>query len=554
VILFNAKDDSFGTAAHTMLHSFAPFLAVIVLSFVLTPTRPAYAQFGFLYTWTNPVGGSYPVGSNWSPFGVPDASNEGADFNLNATYNVQLADNYSVGTLNVSSGTVTFAFQPAGFLGSAYKYTTGGLNVIPGSGGSATLVVQDGDVAVSGSTIVGDSGAANLFLQGANLTSSTATLGISSGSAGNLSINPISTWSSTASVVLGDSGQGQLDMTAGTHGSIIGGTFVAQSTATTAGATLGQSLGGSGTANVAGFWSTGDLTVGNAGAGVINLLGTTITFPFPLSSVGHLTSANASIAAQPGSSGSVNVTAAVFSGLNLLASDWNVTGSLALGGTNNAAGGAGTLSIGPTNSVMVGSNLKVWAGGTIALTEHGILNVTGVANLGGDLKFNLSATPDPHAGNTFPILSATGGVSGTFAATMLPTLDPGLSWNVVYSATSVSLAVVSGVPGDFNANGVVDAADYVAWRNNVGSTTALPNDSIGGTIGPAQFNEWRSHFGQTSGSGSGTIAADGAAVPEPTAPLLLIAAVMCLFNSRRIRELSPSPLLSPKCRVASMCD
>jgi hypothetical protein len=131
---------------------------------------------------------------------------------------------------------------------------------------------------------------------------------------------------------------------------------------------------------------------------VVNLLGTVVSDPFPLSSVGQLTSANASIAAQPGSSGNVNDTAALFSGSTLVASAWNVTGSLSLGGTNAASGGAGTLSIGPLNSVMIGSNLKVWSGGTIALAEGGTLDVTGVANLGGDLKFNLAATPDPHAG------------------------------------------------------------------------------------------------------------------------------------------------------------
>jgi hypothetical protein len=229
----------------------------------------------------------------------------------------------------------------------------------------------------------------------------------------------------------------------------------------------------------------------------------------------------------------VNVTATVLNGLNVISSDWNVTGSLALGGTSGAPGGAGTVSIGPLNSVTVGSNLKVWPGGTIALAQGGTLDISGAANLGGDLKFNLTATPDPHAGDSFQILSATGGVSGTFATTMLPTLDPGLTWNVVYAATSVSLTVVAGLPGDFNGNGVVDAADYVMWRNNVGSTTALPNDSIGGTIGPAQYSEWRAHFGQTSGSGSGAIETGSSSVPEPTAATLVFGALSCLFAGHR---------------------
>jgi T5SS/PEP-CTERM-associated repeat protein len=367
------------------------------------------------------------------------------------------------------------------------------------------------------------------------LTTNSATIGAQAGSISSLTIDEVSSWTSTASAVIGDSGSGDLEMSAGITSSIVGGTFPAQSRATTAASTLGQSVGGNGTANIAGIWSTGNLIVGNAGAGVVNLLGTFTTMPFPIGSIGQLTSANASIAALPGSAGNVNVNATVLNGLSVLSSDWNVTGSLALGGTSGAAGGAGTVLIGPVNSVTVGSNLKVWPGGTIALAQGGTLDITGAANLGGDLKFNLNATPHPHAGDSFPILSATGGVSGTFASTMLPTLDPGLSWNVVYSATSVSLTVVAGLPGDFNNNGVVDAADYVMWRNNAGSTTALPNDSIGGTIGPAQYNEWRAHFGQTSGSGASAITNGSADVPEPAAAFFVIAAILCLITMRPVR-------------------
>jgi hypothetical protein len=97
------------------------------------------------------------------------------------------------------------------------------------------------------------------------------------------------------------------------------------------------------------------------------------------------------------------------------------------------------------------------------------------------------------------------------------------------------LTVVAGLPGDFNNNGVVDAADYVMWRNNAGSTTALPNDSIGGTIGPAQYNEWRAHFGQTSGSGASAITNGSADVPEPAAAFFVIAAILCLITMRPVR-------------------
>jgi hypothetical protein len=88
------------------------------------------------------------------------------------------------------------------------------------------------------------------------------------------------------------------------------------------------------------------------------------------------------------------------------------------------------------------------------------------------------------------------------------------------------------VPGDYNNNGTVDTADYVVWRKYNGTTHTLPNDPTGGTIGTTQYNDWRTHFGQSAGSGSSTVA--NVAVPEPTTLVLLMFAATgwCL---RRVR-------------------
>jgi hypothetical protein len=69
--------------------------------------------------------------------------------------------------------------------------------------------------------------------------------------------------------------------------------------------------------------------------------------------------------------------------------------------------------------------------------------------------------------------------------------------------------------GDFNHNGVMDAADYAVWRNGLGTTYTQTD-----------FDLWKAHFGETQ-SGSGTFASGGAsrAVPEPTAATLLVLAV-----------------------------
>lgn len=66
-----------------------------------------------------------------------------------------------------------------------------------------------------------------------------------------------------------------------------------------------------------------------------------------------------------------------------------------------------------------------------------------------------------------------------------------------------------GVPGDYNGNGVVDAADYVLWRNG----GPLQNEvDAPGTVNAADYAAWRTRFGNTSGAG---VSIRAAAVPEP---------------------------------------
>jgi uncharacterized delta-60 repeat protein len=86
-------------------------------------------------------------------------------------------------------------------------------------------------------------------------------------------------------------------------------------------------------------------------------------------------------------------------------------------------------------------------------------------------------------------------------------------------------------PGDFNFNGIVDAADYVVWRKNFWGIYG-PNDY---TVWRAHFGQlavWPAHFGQPAGSGSGTSVS--AVVPEPGSLVLLTLAVPALLR-RRLR-------------------
>jgi hypothetical protein len=88
----------------------------------------------------------------------------------------------------------------------------------------------------------------------------------------------------------------------------------------------------------------------------------------------------------------------------------------------------------------------------------------------------------------------------------------------------------AGLVGDYNNDKSVDAADFVVWRNSENTMTTLPNDPVGGVIGPSQYNNWRANFGANS---AGSSAGVGAAIPEPASVTLGVFAVVALSVFRR---------------------
>lgn len=82
------------------------------------------------------------------------------------------------------------------------------------------------------------------------------------------------------------------------------------------------------------------------------------------------------------------------------------------------------------------------------------------------------------------------------------------------------------VPGDYNGNGVVDAADYVLWRKGGPLLNQVDDPS---TVNAADYTAWRARFGNTSGAGLA-----GSAVPEPhTVVSILLSAMIAAAISRR---------------------
>ncbi len=95
----------------------------------------------------------------------------------------------------------------------------------------------------------------------------------------------------------------------------------------------------------------------------------------------------------------------------------------------------------------------------------------------------------------------------------------------LYDVAADEYLTIRYLPGDYNGNGVVDAADYAIWRENPGDFYTL-----------ADYDVWRRHFGQSlPGSGFG----ESAAVPEPATAWQLLAAMALLSRTvkrRRVLE------------------
>lgn len=103
---------------------------------------------------------------------------------------------------------------------------------------------------------------------------------------------------------------------------------------------------------------------------------------------------------------------------------------------------------------------------------------------------------------------------------------------VFRNLSSVTPIGSGGITGDYNDDGIVNAADYALWRDRLGSISPpLANDSTPGSVSQEDYGVWRSQFGATAGSGAS--AAIGASVPEPATWCLSLLAAMGIVTLRR---------------------
>ncbi len=131
-------------------------------------------------------------------------------------------------------------------------------------------------------------------------------------------------------------------------------------------------------------------------------------------------------------------------------------------------------------------------------------------------------------------LPARSGLTGhTFGDYFMTTNLPGQN---DYKLTSLlaSPAPNGKSKGDYNNNGTIDAADYVIWRDTLGSTTDLRADGNGSlNIDAADLVHWRDNFGTTGLPTFGSGVGSSAAVPEPTSLVLCLMGMLAMMFRRR---------------------
>jgi hypothetical protein len=202
--------------------------------------------------------------------------------------------------------------------------------------------------------------------------------------------------------------------------------------------------------------------------------------------------------------------------------------ALTVGADNANATYAGNLS-GPGDFVKVGTGVQTLSGapdasnanmvvnaGTLQLTAPVLTTAVDISLLAGSIMaLDFSGTNTIGSLTIDGLGRATGtwGAAGS-GATNVSDLFTGMG------LLEVTLGPPALLIGDYNEDDIVDAADYVVWRNSVGEAT-LPNRDPAnmGMIGGEDYLAWKNNFGNEA-PGALSVAA-ATAVPEPGTLLML---------------------------------
>jgi prepilin-type N-terminal cleavage/methylation domain-containing protein len=528
----------------------------ILLTLLIATTSHAQSM------WVNTGAGDWFTASNWSPFGVPDGSTyaiiaNGGEARALLTGASVAASHLEVGT-NDGSGTLTVDGRSLG-LGSDLDIG----EIVSSFATGPITVTSDGTVTINNSAdvAIGTIGAGDIDLASTGATNGATAIGTGQLTVQNTASVHVfedfdvaqtsadfgATASGTGSLLMADIGTLEIGNNFAVAKS--GGAGRATAVATVdmnnldtifvgANFDVGRLSGSSSTGNSSqatlnishanlqiGFANPLDLGSFNLGDAAV--LGTqtasaiaTATFDRAVVNVAR----NINIGRLSG--GSTNSGTVVDGRLSLIDSATD-TNDLNIGMVLNSTAGTSRGRLELVRSLMdVDDDLTLGDGAELVFSLAGTTRADGtgvpgqygamdadLAILNGRLIIELADGFTPAAGNQFQVISALMS-TGAFDDIVLPALAFGHSWAVNSNSSGVLLTVVGpGLPGDYNANGRVDAADYVKWRKTLVGDYAV----------------WRTNFGAT-------LAAAGQSVPpipEPQAWQIMIMTLMISAIPRR---------------------
>jgi T5SS/PEP-CTERM-associated repeat protein len=485
---------------------------------------------GFDSRWTD-IGSLYVGGNALAAAGSATLTvAHGGRIGVNGTLRVWNTGRVELLGSEISAG--SFVVEPGGtFQHEDGTLTVNGSSFVPGVSGNYTI---DGPSAAEQPTITLSSGASasipqTLFVgfdhrgqlrldNGATLNSFNGRVGWSTGtSEGRVTVDGASSrWTNVADLEIGVRNLGHMTISGGgrvenTIGSI----------AAVAGSYGEVIVSGSST-----WANSGSLYVGGkfapGGTGMLTI-----------SNDAEVGSANATVWAP----GTIHLDDGILrpGSLNLvggrLEGEGNVilTGSLTNSGIVAPGNTTGLLSLTNGNYAQTASGILAIDLGGVHTGEFDRLEVhRGNASLTGGLQVSLVDGFLPSVGNVFEVLWVEEVLSGAFDPALIsfPAL-PGRQWNLVQRRGTVRLEILSALlAGDYNGNGVVDAADYVVWRKTDGTQQG--------------YDTWRANFGQTAGSGASLASSRASgAIPEPATLWLMSLAIVWLCARHRSRSVRP---------------
>jgi T5SS/PEP-CTERM-associated repeat protein len=342
--------------------------------------------------------------------------------------------------------------------------------------GTITATGTDTSLQADGGLVLGSEGSGSMVLsfEAAVKSKSDVTLGDKINSTGALTISGASFEVSGGSVIIGSQGTGNV---------VLNG--LADFNAGSVDVTLADNALGSGTLDLgkqlgAASAETGDLVIGAAGTGAINIhAGSTLT-----------TTGDATIA----DSGSGSI---VIEGTNttadMPASTWTVSGDLSIGGTAPVGTGSGTLVVANSGTAHIAGSVTMWHGGTIidnsaslGLIEIGGTTADGLTGLVIDADGSLAgAGTIEAAAQVDGTVTATGGLLVIYGSvTGTGTLEIAPSATLALPDPDPTIDFLPGGPGSLDLGGTsatidgLSVGDVIVLEHFAAGTSTFSNGTF----------------------------------------------------------------------------